>query len=332
MLVNRPWRRAHFGVMARRRLSTSWLVLAMFPLMGCASSSHQPRGWRPTEVEVGPTSAGKLPTELEGGYLFAWVHINDRGPFRFLVDTGSGAMVISPETARAAGVVGPGTRQLLVSDSPDGSVEMGSLAAIDSVRVGGHRLLGVRTLISSLGTLREDTGLRIDGILGFPLLDWGCLTIDFGTGHSEMAVQTGSSCLGRGQTIPLRVDGGGTPQLPLNSGEKEIWFTIDSGSQLGVVLDPGLGLPLTVDVGPTEWVSDLFGAEEIVGGLLGTPLRLGNVELGSTRVQLSKRTGSHLGMGLLRAYRFTFDSRAGVAWIDCSSAADESSCGSLRSP
>lgn len=52
------------------------------------------------DIERCPQAASCVPVQLENWYTIVPVHVNGQGPYRFLLDTGAGTCVVSPQVAQ----------------------------------------------------------------------------------------------------------------------------------------------------------------------------------------------------------------------------------------
>jgi hypothetical protein len=99
------------------------------------------------------------------------VTIEGRGPFRFLLDTGSSRSAITPETARRLGRV-PVAYTLVVA--PGGHSRRG-LIPIDRLSVGSTPATSVLAML----TENDEVGAAIDGLIGQDVLRARIYTIDY---------------------------------------------------------------------------------------------------------------------------------------------------------
>ena len=87
---------------------------------------------------VASSTSTKLKFRLVGGsqpLLLLPVHVNGQGPFEFILDTGAGITLITPELADQVGIGAAGTRE---GQSAGGKVSV-SLAELESITVGTAR-------------------------------------------------------------------------------------------------------------------------------------------------------------------------------------------------
>lgn len=113
---------------------------------------------------------------LPSGHSVIAARLNGRGPFRFLMDTGSPVTILNESTARAAGVIGPNdsfgflsvfTKNILTTVH---EFEVCGLVTVDNpVVILNHPALG----------MLSRPGLEIGGIAGIPLLSQYALDLDY---------------------------------------------------------------------------------------------------------------------------------------------------------
>ncbi len=104
--------------------------------------------------------------------------VDEKGPFRFVLDTGAGGTIISPPLAKRLGIK-PDKRS-----KPDKAVGAGGQVEVHPVRVkslqvGEVRLEGLGAAILDLTGISKALGTDIDGILGFNFLSRFRVTIDY---------------------------------------------------------------------------------------------------------------------------------------------------------
>ncbi|MGH9916449.1 MAG: aspartyl protease family protein, partial [Pyrinomonadaceae bacterium] len=121
-------------------------------------------------------------SEVEGIGLVAKVRVNGAGSYKFAVDTGSGANLISPVVARAANIPYSNNtnrnESLIISGLSDGSHRIGQKVLIKSLALGGD---GNQFSVYNVNAIVTD-GLPadIDGVID-PIIVFGQhgVTIDF---------------------------------------------------------------------------------------------------------------------------------------------------------
>ena len=111
-----------------------------------------------------------VPLRRAGGNWIAEVRLNDSRTARFVLDTGAGACVVSPELARDLRIH-PGSQAQTVPMQVVGGITAGTRITIASVRVGDAEVENVDAVIHSIGS-------GIDGLLGNTFLNRFTVTVD----------------------------------------------------------------------------------------------------------------------------------------------------------
>jgi len=102
--------------------------------------------------------------------------INGRGPFRLVLDTGSGNTILSPVVARATGIVTNGPASLAGA----GGVDRDGRTGIADVSLGETAPRRIRIVVAGLvETTARVAGAPIDGIAGTQTFADGRLVIDY---------------------------------------------------------------------------------------------------------------------------------------------------------
>ena len=161
------------------------------------------------------------PLELIHDKPYVSVLVNGRGPYRFLIDTGTGTQaLISPELAHELLLPVAGYARLT---DPTGLGEQRSeITRIDSLNVAGVDFSEVDAVVHNL---YGDTNCQ--GVLGFTLFEDYLLTLDF-PGRRIM-LTTGSIGDGaKGSVLPFRMPDG-VPIVRVKINEQQLEAQIDSG-------------------------------------------------------------------------------------------------------
>jgi len=98
--------------------------------------------------------------------------LNNKGPFKFIVDTASSVTVVGREAAEVLGI-----RQ--GSNSAISGCCSSKMLAVGSMQIGGIRKSRVPIALGNLSWLSEETGTRLDGIIGSPFLKDYQVVIDY---------------------------------------------------------------------------------------------------------------------------------------------------------
>jgi hypothetical protein len=160
---------------------------------------------------------------------YVMVTVNGKGPFRFVIDTGTGAQAfVGPELADRLGL--PVVGQARITDPSGKGERRDQLVRIDSLDIAGVEFSPVIAVRHSV-TGQEGSCM---GLLGFPLFRDYLLTLDYP--GAKMTLATGELQPDGGRSVlPFRMPDG-VPIVPLHIGGQGIEAQIDSGGT-------GLSLP-----------------------------------------------------------------------------------------
>src|SRR4051794_2838488 len=204
---------------------------------------------------VGSTST-KLKFRLVGGsqpLLLLPVHVNGIGPFEFILDTGAGITLITPELASQVGIGATGTRE---GHSAGGKVSV-SLAELESITVGTARRDQVKVGILDLGQIARTIGSKVDGDLGYNFLQHFRLRLDYRRNELRLDDPKRFEFVGAAPLteIPIRLAAPAKPIIVVETfinGTGPFNFAIDTGTSTSAIsaeLSAQLGLQ-TKPIGP----------------------------------------------------------------------------------
>jgi predicted aspartyl protease len=100
--------------------------------------------------------------------------VTGKGPYRFVLDTGAGLTMISPQLAKRAGVPRDEAQKAV---GAGGSVEV-HFGTVKSLAIGEIRIQGLRVGIMDLAGISKAIETDIDGIVGYNFLSKFRVTID----------------------------------------------------------------------------------------------------------------------------------------------------------
>lgn len=248
-----------------------------------------------------------LPAERHGNLLLLEVKWDRSGPYRFLIDTGSSATLVSPDFAKRYGQKStqPAATPDVVVGTSRGNTRTLPSTTVSRIELGDARFDEVPALILDCEPLSLALGVKVDGILGFPLFRETVLTLDYPESQVRLARQTPDHDR-PGTTIPfnnLRK----IPSIPIRVGDASPLVLIDSGSDGPLSLNPvGLDLKFAVLPRPGGIVNTLTGDEPLTFARLAGDVRIGDVTLDRPVTQLTDGL-SAIGGGVLQNFTVTFD-------------------------
>jgi hypothetical protein len=289
----------------RRVLAASWLVLCAV-LSGCTALLPKRAAPQPGRTTISSPLV-VLSAQSIGNFLLIETKWDRFGPYRFLVDTGSSVTLVTPALARrypgAGGVVGSAPRVRVTG--ADGRVTELPQSTLRRLELGDVRFEDVPVLLYDCEPLSAHLGVRIDGVLGFPLFRETLLTLDY-PGSRILLQPAKNAALLPGTTIALD-HGRKTPLIPVNLGDRTFLALIDSGSDMAFSLNP-VGLDPEFAVSPRigATVGTLSGDRTQRIGRLAGSLAIGSYRFFQPVVDLSDEL-SAIGGGVLRHFTVTFD-------------------------
>jgi predicted aspartyl protease len=258
-------------------------------------------------------TALSAPLELTHGKPFVMVMVNGKGPFRFVVDTGTSAEAfVTAELADQLNL--PVTGQVHLSDPSKQGGQRVPRVQIQSLEVAGVVFTDVKAARHNLSSADGNC----DGLLGFELFRDYLLTLDYP--NRRMTLTSGSLAPdGERSVLPFRTPYG-IPIIPLHIGDLQIDAQIDSG---------GTGLSL-----PDEFVSQLkfdsdpaaFGVAESIStrfqlraAKLASDVHLGSYTFSRPFVEINSAFPlANLGSCAMQNFVFTFDQKNGLVRFDSS--------------
>lgn len=292
---------------APRRFSAALVLAAVLGLLALPGCLHFHRELpRP-----GRTTLGKplivLPATRMGNYLVLEVKWDKHGPYHFLIDTGASVTLVSPELASRYAQKDPFPKPtpLVRVKSADGETALLTAVSLRAIELGAAKFENVPALIYDCTPLSTHLGVKIDGILGFPLFRETLLTLDYP--HERVILQP--------RRFPPRLPGvtiafnneRRTPIIPVRVGQETFIALIDSGSDAGLSLNP-TGLDVHYAVPPRDGltVATLNGDRAQQIGRLSDTLYLERYSLEKPLVALTDDLSS-IGADVLKHFTVTFD-------------------------
>lgn len=290
----------------RPPFSVLCLLASVLWLAGCSTSASR----RPPQP--GRTTLGSplviLPAQTIGNHLLIEAKWDRFGPYLFLIDTGSSTTLVTPALARRY----PG-QQMLPSaprvrvTGADGHVTELPRGSLRRLELGDARFEDVEVLIYDCAALSAHLGVRIDGVLGFPLFRELLLTLDY-PGSRVLLQSSREVPLLPGTPVAFD-DARKIPLISVRIGERSLVALIDSGSDAVFSLNP-VGLGPRFAFGPTvgATVGTLGGERTQRIGRLAETLAIGEHAFPQPIVELTDEL-SAIGGGLLRNFAVSFDQR-----------------------
>jgi hypothetical protein len=291
--------------MRASRLIVLLLLLLALPPAGCLSLRREPP--RPGSTELGAKEI-VLPAQLLDNILVVEAKWDKYGPYHFLVDTGSAVTLVTPELAQrylAADQPLPDAPRVEVQSS-DGRTTVLSATLLRRIELGRARFNNVPAYVYDCSQLTEKMGIRIDGVLGFPLFRSIHLTLDYPRRRVVLRSPELAGPPPGGATLSFN-NSSKTPIIPIRLGDRTFSALVDSGRDEALSLNP-LGLAPKFASGPTEGptIATVAGDRTEQVGRLADTLFLGDTPVPRPVVEVTDDL-SALGGGILKYFTITFD-------------------------
>lgn len=273
-------------------------------------------------AEVGFRLAG-----TENPLILIPTHVNDRGPYEFILDTGAGMSLLSPRVAGELKIAVTGARE---GRGAGGRVQV-SMARVASLAVGGARSgsmpIGITADVDRIGAA---VGHRIDGDIGYDFLKAYRLTLDYRRRVVRLA-QGSYEVAGAGSAahseVRFQLAGAVKPLVLVPAfvnGRGPHTFVLDTGAS-ATVLSPGLAAALGIETTAAEPMTGAGGMLQATTGRIGS-LTVGSAALQDVAVmvadflaELGRVIGTPLdgvlGYNFLRQFRVTLDYPASTLWL-----------------
>jgi hypothetical protein len=279
------------------------LALALV-LVGCLSS----RDLKPGRTKIGSKQV-VVPAQIVGNQFVVETKWDKHGPWHFLVDTGSSVTLVSEEIARryATGKAALGTPSVHVKSS-DGKATLLPSVTLGYIELDDARFENVQALVFDFAEISAHLGIRIDGVLGFPLFQETVFTLDYPQSRLVLSKTSPMRDMTtpRGTTVKF-TNSQRTPFIPVRLGPENFIALIDSGND-GPLLLNLIGLHPRFSFGPRPGVTvgTLTGNRTQEIGRLEQPLDIGPYRFEKPIVDLTDQI-SAIGGEILRNFAVTFD-------------------------
>jgi hypothetical protein len=281
-----------------------WLAVCLL-FSGCLSFHREPP--RPGQTSVGAPVV-TLPVQMIDNYLILTAKWDKFGPYHFIIDTGSSVTLVTPELAQRYAAKGALPRFMpeVHDRSADGQTTDLPSTILSRIELGAARFANVPALVYDCSSLSAQFGVRIDGVLGFPLFRDTLLTLDYPHGVVRLQASALAAPTVAGTAIPFN-NSQKIPLIPVRLGDRTLIALIDSGNDEALRLNPvGMDLPYAFPPTQGRIVHDLTGDHTERIGRLADTLYIGDKAVPHPLVEVIDEL-SALGGGILKYFVVTFD-------------------------
>lgn len=245
--------------------------------------------------------------ELTHDKPFVQVMVNGKGPYRFIVDTGTaGEAFVS--SALADDLHLPVVGAVHLTDPSHQGGQHVSVVAIETLNVAGVEFKGVRAVRHAL----SQADGSCDGLLGFGLFRQYLLTLDYP--HRQLSLSEGAIAQDAGGSVLPFQTPYGIPIISLKISDLEMQAQIDSGGT-GLSIPDAFASRLKFGMDPT-----MFGFAESLSTrfVLRSAQLAGDVHLGDyvfprPFVEIESAFPlANLGSSAMQGFVLTFDQKHGL--------------------
>ncbi len=284
---------------------------------------------KPGTPEAGLAGAGEtedtealpieVPFEFSLSLIFLEVTVGDAGePYSFILDTGAGMTCLSKELAADLKVEALGG----MSAAGAGGAFEAHTAHLEELRVGDLKVNDLKVMVLDLAPLASMMGRRIDGIVGYNVLNRYTTTIDIAGGTLTFASSENELPAGEDHfPVPFEVLMGIPVVKGTVDGVTELDFLVDTGATTSVLpkaaaeeLEPAQRLEGALAAGadsrPIEMALARFSTLEMGGATMDGPVF--SYPLSSERVDpiglsIDASNRGVIGTSILSNFRVTLD-------------------------
>lgn len=251
------------------------------------------------------------PLDIPHDKPFVKVMVNGKGPFRFVIDTGTGGEAfVTQALAERLGL--PVIGQARLRDPSGKGGQRAPIVAIQSLKVAGVEFTGVRAVEHSL----SDEDGDCQGLLGFLLFRNTLLTLDFP--NRRMTLSAGALDPDGGRSVlPFRMPDG-VPIVAMQIDGLSLDAQVDSGGT-GLSLPEHLVSRLKFAIEPTEFTrgESLSTRFQIKAAKLAGDVLLGGYKFAQPFVEINPAFPlANFGASPLKDFAVTFDQKNGLVRFD----------------
>lgn len=283
-------------------------LLASLALSHAVQGQPQPLQRDPYEKATFKSLPVTIPVTLAGPQiLIDGIMVNDKGPFRFLLDTGAmGGGRVDVSLVEKLGLEKTG--EVLGSDGSGRAGPTMPEYQLDSLKVGPLEYRAVHVISRDYNEHAAAARGHIDGILGIGLFRDLILTIDYPA--SEVRIDKGSLPMPNLRDVVPLIKDAHVPTTHVTLGGKKYEAHIDTGSMGGLTVSGGIAEDLTfqgepVEVGEARTVSGPF---KIKAATLVGDIQIGGLVISGPEITIAgPMRDVNLGGRFLQDFAITLD-------------------------
>lgn len=271
-------------------------------------------------VSMAQSPLTSVPFELYGDHVFVKLKVNNSRDLDFIFDTGDGLTVLNIETAKELKMLSGADAK---TTSAEGEIS-GKLLKHQRIEINNIELKDIEIYETSLRHLEISIGRKIDGIIGYDMLENYVVAMNFDKMSFDLFDSKGYVYKGTGRTLPIKLTSY-IPHIPANivlsNGETiKGEFFVDTGARATI----DFNTPFVNKNGLTDKIGDSYiylvsglGKKEYEHhqgkaksltfsgfGFEDVPVGLSHANHG---IQNHKKVAGIFGSGLLRKFNVTYN-------------------------
>jgi hypothetical protein len=268
--------------------------------------------------------------DYSGKHLWLRASVNGHPPADFIFDTGASITVIDSAYAASIGLEAQGNLQ----GQGAGATGSAALGSLETLRVEGADGDGVTLATVPIAVLSVNAALEpffwrpCAGILGFNFINQFVTEIDYDTQTLVLHDPKTFEYAGKGEAIPMKLDGSVPTVTMTLDGKYEGEFRVDAGSSATVDLHRPFVAAHGIDKGVKRSVTVMSGG--FGGTFTSRVTRMKSIQIGSyawkqpvvslsgaeTGALASEDYAGNIGNRILERFRLTFDYERRVLWLE----------------
>lgn len=185
------------------------------------------------------SSAKDIPFEINANKIYLRVHVNNKGPLSFILDSGAAFDVLDEEQARALNV--KFSDETVVSGAGEGSVHISAGTGVSLSLAGLEIIKPNITILPIHSSISNNEGRDVNGLLGYDFFKRFVVEIDYVNKRISIHEPKTYQYAGTGKVIPLEENKEHifiNAMLVLRDGRQlPVQLLVDTGARMGVMLN-----------------------------------------------------------------------------------------------
>ena len=295
-------RRVHYFPFssARRRAA---VVAAVCGVCSTGCGQHVHTLPPPDKIEL--STPLSLPLESVSGRPIVSARVNDRGPFKFILDTGATGSVFGESLAREVGL--PSISQVMMGRPGSDKPVPATVTRVAKIEIGGLRLEGVIAVFADLSVLHKKES-DVQGVLSAAMFQG--LLVTFNYPAKKIEFKRGELPAEDRQTIFAWPAAKAGPSFTADVGGQSVPMDLDTGSTSGFVLSTTIANKLAWLQAPSEGapIRTLDMETKSFTGQMKGIIRVGKFSFQNPRLEYHEGF-NNVGYGVLKDFVVTLDSK-----------------------